>query len=128
MTYYHRTVLSMQKAIYPNGDLADRVIQAKQYIDAHYASDIRLDRLAYEAFLSKFHFIRIYRKYYGLTPHAYLKEVRLAQAKLLLRSGMPVKDVCYAVGFASVPSFARLFKMMNGITPKNAISDKKVCG
>src|SRR5258705_10764405 len=109
MSWYQEQMLLIRSRVYPHQDLADKIIQAKKYIDEHYASDIRLDRLAYEAFLSKFHFIRIYRKYYGRTPHAYLQQVRLAQAKLLLQSGMPIRDVCYAVGFESIPTFTRLF-------------------
>jgi AraC-like DNA-binding protein len=118
----------MRATIYPNPDLVIRIMQAKRYIDCHYASDINLDRMAREAWMSKFHFIRLFRKYYGRTPHVYLKEVRLVQAKYLLRSGMPVKDVCLAVGFESVPSFTRLYKTMNGRSPKKAILDKKVSG
>ena len=140
MTYYHTIVLDMHRRLYPNEDLTARVIQAKKYIDHHYYLALGLDRMAGEAFVSKYHFIRMYRKYYGQTPYAYLKEVRLARATELLRSGMPIKDVCYAVGFDSIPSFTRLYKQWTGTSParyqrkaaatrsKRAISDKKVSG
>ena len=117
MTYYHHIVLDMHRRLYPNEDLTARVVQAKRYIDRHYYLALSLDKMAGEVFLSKFHFIRMYRKYYGRTPYAYLKEVRLARAKELLRRGMPIKDVCYAVGFDSIPSFTRLYKEWAGTSP-----------
>jgi AraC-like DNA-binding protein len=117
MTWYQHVVRELNASLYPNEDITARVIQAKRYIDRHYYLALSLDKMAGEVFLSKFHFIRIYRKYYGTTPYAYLKEVRLAKAKELLRSGMPIKDVCYAVGFDSIPSFTRLYKEWAGASP-----------
>lgn len=128
MTYYHQQVLSLRKAVYPHRDLTEKIMQAKAYIDTHYAADINLDQIAREAGISKFHFIRIFTKYYGRTPHIYLREIRLTHAKELLQKGIPIKNVCMAVGFDSVPSFSRLFKSMTGRTPKSAILDKKVSG
>jgi AraC-like DNA-binding protein len=130
MTFYQQQVLSIRKAVYPNEDHTKKIIQARRFIDAHYSSELDLDRIAREACISKFHFIRLFRKYYGRTPHTYLKEVRLAAAKRLLQKGIPIRHVCYAVGFESVPSFTRLFKSTTGNTPgtagKKAIPDKKV--
>ncbi|HVU55583.1 MAG TPA: AraC family transcriptional regulator [Puia sp.] len=117
MTYYQQVVQQMHRELYPNEDLTARVIQVKRYIERNYYLALSLDKMAGEVFLSKFHFIRIYRKYYGRTPYAYLKEVRLVRAKALLRNGMSIKDVCYGVGFESVPSFTRLYKEMIGVSP-----------
>jgi AraC-like DNA-binding protein len=117
MTYYHQIVQQLKQDLYPNEDITARVIQAKKYIEQNYYLALSLDKMAGKAFVSKFHFIRIYRKYYGRTPYAYLKEVRLARAKALLRAGMSIKDVCYAVGFDSIPSFTRLCKEMTGMSP-----------
>jgi transcriptional regulator GlxA family with amidase domain len=117
MTYYEQIVQQMDRELYPNEDITARVVQAKRYIERNYYLALSLDKMAGEVFLSKFHFIRIYRKYYGRTPYAYLKEVRLTRAKALLRSGMSVKDVTFAVGFDSIPSFTRLYKEMMGVSP-----------
>jgi len=128
MTYYYQQVLSLRKTVYPHRDLTEKIIRAKKYIDAHYSADINLDQVAREAHLSKFHFIRTFAKYYGRTPHIYLREVRLTHAKKLLQKGIPIRNVCMAVGFDSIPSFTRLFKSMTGVTPKTAILDKKGSG
>src|SRR5258707_6033595 len=126
MNYYQHTVQQLQRSLYPHQELTDKIIRTKQYIHRHYGEIINLELLAREAYLSKFHFIRLFRRYYGLTPYAYLKEVRLTRAKELLRSGLPVKDVCHAVGFDSIPSFTRLHKATTGITPKRAILAKSL--
>lgn len=126
MNFYQQQVLAIEKDVFPHRDVAEKVMTAKRYIDRHYASEISLDVLAREACLSKFHFIRSFSRHYGRTPNNYLREVRLVRAKVLLRSGMSVRDVCAAVGFDSVPTFVRVYKTYMGITPGKAILNKKV--
>ena len=107
----------MSAETYPKVYLYKRLVQAKLFIDAEYASPMDLDNIADEALLSKYHFIRLFKKTYGYTPHQYLTAVRLDRAKDLLREGRPVTDVCYAVGFDSLSSFTGLFKRLTGKTP-----------
>lgn len=102
---------------YPKVYLYRRVVQAKLFIDQHYAGQIDLNAISDEASFSKFHFIRLFRDSYGKTPHQYLKHVRIEQAKELLKKGMPVSEVCYAVGFDSVSSFSGLFSRTVGSSP-----------
>jgi AraC-like DNA-binding protein len=102
---------------YPRIYLYRRLVQAKLFIDTHFAEQIDLDSIADEAFFSKFHFIRLFKQIYERTPHQYLISVRIAGAKQLLRSGMSATDTCYAVGFESVSSFTGLFKRQTGVTP-----------
>jgi AraC-like DNA-binding protein len=129
MTYYHEQILKISPEIYGKEYLSSQVIRAKLFIDKHFADNLNLDHIAVEAFFSKFHFIRLFKKHYGRTPHQYLKEVRIAKAKTLLRTGMNVTGVCFAVGFHSVPSFTALFKKITGSTPlkTKAILDKHIC-
>jgi len=102
---------------YPRAYLYRRIVSAKRFIDEHFAENIDLENIADEAFFSKYHFIRIFRKAYKKTPHQYLSFVRIEKAKLLLMAGMPAAHVCYAVGFGSVSSFTGLFKRTIGQTP-----------
>jgi AraC-like DNA-binding protein len=94
-----------------------RLVRAKLFIDEHYASDIDLDNIADEASFSKYHFIRLFRRVFGATPHQYLTSVRLFRARALLAQGVPVTDTCYSVGFDSLSSFTGLFKRAVGKTP-----------
>ncbi|HMH23001.1 MAG TPA: AraC family transcriptional regulator [Puia sp.] len=102
---------------YPKIYFYRRLVQAKLFIDTHYADKIDLDNIADEAYFSKFHFIRQFKAIYRKTPHQYLIFVRIEKAMELLKTDVPVSDVCYAVGFESLSSFSGLFKRMIGITP-----------
>jgi len=122
----------VQDQIYPEVYLYRRLLQAKLFIDVHFHEPINLDSIADEAYFSKFHFIRIFKKIYRRTPHQYLVYVRMEKAKQLLQSSIPVAAVCYACGFESIGSFTSLFKRMNGSTPAgyrkqqlDLIADKK---
>lgn len=94
-----------------------RIVQAKLFIDDHFADDINLHAIADEAFFSKFHFIRLFKNIYGKTPHQYLTVVRIERAKILLQTEMKIADVCFSVGFESISSFTGLFKRIIAITP-----------
>ena len=102
---------------YPKVYLYRRIVQAKIFIDTHFAENIDLDNISDEALFSKFHFIRLFKKVYGKTPHQYLTSVRIENASRLLKAGNPVSDVCYAVGLESLSSFASLFKRIVKVTP-----------
>lgn len=95
---------------YPKVYLYRRIVQAKLFIDKHYAEKIDLDNISDEAYFSKFHFIRLFKAVYGRTPHQYLKFTRIEKAKQLLREGQPVSDTCFAVGFDSLSTFSGLFR------------------
>jgi len=94
-----------------------RIVQAKLFIDRHFAEPIDLNQIADEAYFSKFHFIRLFKQAYGKTPHHYLTQVRLNQAKRLLAAGGAIAQVCFDVGFDSSTSFTALFKKHAGMTP-----------
>jgi AraC-like DNA-binding protein len=102
---------------YPKIYLYRRIVQAKLFIDNHYPENIDLDNISDEAYFSKFHFIRLLKKIYGKTPHQYLIFVRIERATELLKSAIPVSEVCYDVGFKSLSSFCGLFKRLVGSTP-----------
>jgi AraC-like DNA-binding protein len=107
----------MAVAEYQKVYLYRRIVQAKLFIDNNYAANIDVDNIADEAYFSKFHFIRLFKKIYGKTPHQYLTSVRIENAKQLLKTNKPVSEVCYSVGFESLSSFSILFKRLAGQTP-----------
>lgn len=94
-----------------------RIVLAKLFIDKHFDENIDLTDISGEAFFSKFHFIRLFKKAYGKTPHQYLTWVRIENAKLLLQTNATITEVCYAVGFDGVSSFTHLFKRVTKVTP-----------
>lgn len=109
----------MSVTTYPKVYLYRRIVQAKLFIDNNYSEKIDLDNISDEAFFSKFHFIRQFKKIYGKTPHQYLTTVRIEKAMLLLKTDLPVATVCYEVGFESIGSFSTLFKRIAGLAPSS---------
>ena len=107
----------MEREQYPKLYLYRRIVQAKLFIDRHYAEPIDLAQIADEACFSRFHFSRLFKNSYGKTPHHYLTKVRMDNAQQLLAQGVPVYDACFRVGFDSTTSFAALFKKHFGVSP-----------
>lgn len=103
--------------VYPKYYLYKRIVQSKLFIDDHFSEPINLDDIADEAYFSKFHFIRLFKKTYGKTPHQYLTYVRIQKARILLEAGSSVSETCFSVGFDGVNSFSGLFKQYNGCSP-----------
>ena len=87
MTFYRDEVTRLGKVLYPHNDLTKKIIQSKHYIDKHFSEEINLDKIAGKAWISKFHFIRVFKRYYGRTPNQYLQEVRIEMAKKILAKG-----------------------------------------
>lgn len=109
---------------YPKFYLYKRIVQAKLFIDNNSAEDIDLDRISNEAYFSKFHFIRLFKKMVGRTPHQYLATVRMEKARQLLSKGVAVSEVCASIGFESVSSFSGKFKTAFGQTPGSYLSNQ----
>lgn len=116
----------MDDTLYPKIYFYRRLVQARLFIDKHFDQRINIDAIAGEAWFSKFHFIRSFKKIYRQTPHQYLTHVRLEKAKLMLQTAMPVTAACYACGFESIGSFTTLFKKTTGCTP-SAYRRQQLC-
>jgi AraC-like DNA-binding protein len=117
MNFYQNEVKRLSKELYPHDDLTKKIIAAKLYIDKHFPDNIGLNEIAGKAHVSKFHFIRLFKKYYGRTPNQYLQEIRIENAKKILQKGKSINSVCLEIGFTSKTSFINLFKKMTGTTP-----------
>lgn len=96
-----------------------RAVEAAMWIAAHSHEDIDLDRAAGEVALSPFHFLRLFSRVLGVTPHQYLVRSRLRHAAQLLANGdSPVTDVALEVGFADLSNFVRSFHRAAGVSPR----------
>ena len=127
MISYQDQILKIRDNDLPKQYLIDRVVKAKQTIDRHFSSQIDLNFISGEAFLSKFHLIRLFKICYGITPYQQITEKRIAKAETLLGNGASVFETCYELGFESQSSFCIFFKKHLGVTPtyfKKAISNK----
>jgi AraC-like DNA-binding protein len=99
-------------------DIYQRIAAAKVFIDDNYREEIDLEQISQQAFLSRFHFHRLFRQVYKITPHQYITQKRLSKAKDLLAENKAVSDVCNEIGFESIGSFSVLFKKEIGFAPQ----------
>lgn len=98
---------------------ADRLLsQAKAFIHEHVDADLSLQDLSEAANLSKYHFLRLFRRQYGITPHQYVINCRINAARSALEGGEPLNDVVYRYGFSDLSHFNRRFKRIYGMTPR----------
>ena len=99
-------------------ELLPELRRARDHIDAHFADDLDLDRLARVAGVSKYHFARSFEATYGETPMRYLTRRRIERAQDLLRSAnLTITEICMLVGFSSLGSFSTRFRELTGQSP-----------
>ena len=109
---------TMQQQSSVAADTYRRLSRARKLMDECYHLPLDLEKISSEACLSRFHFLRLFRRAFNKTPHQYLTQRRIEKAKeLLSSSGLTVTDVCFEVGFESLGSFSSLFHKHVGHPP-----------
>lgn len=96
-----------------------RAMQAAAWIDAHSADVVDLDAAAAHIGSSRFHFLRLFARVVGVTPHQYLIRCRLRRAaQLLAEDTRPVTQVALDCGFGDLSNFVRTFGRATGQSPR----------
>ena len=130
MTFYESEIKRIRSIAYSNQGQLDTVIGTRNYIKIHYDTDLNLDFLSHTRFVSKFHLLRLFKKYYGQTPKQYLTDIRIEKSKEYLKKGMSITETCFAIGFEAPSSFSTLFKSRTGLTPtefsKEQLSQRQI--
>lgn len=98
-------------------DCSASAARAIDYVHAHYAEAFTIDDLADLAGITPRHMIRSFRKATGMPPHAYLRQLRIGEARRLLERDLPIAEIALATGFADQPHFSKVFKQVTGTTP-----------
>lgn len=117
---YARSGSPLAKSVAEVSGILDkrRLNRVLEFIDTHAATNVSLDEIASEACLSRFHFVRAFKRSMGVTPLAYVTNVRINRAKHLLRSTKrTVDDISAMLNFSSASNFTRTFKRTVGLTP-----------
>jgi AraC family transcriptional regulator len=97
---------------------ARRVVEAIRLVESDAARPVRLQDLAAVAGMSKYHFLRVFRRLTGVTPHQYLLSARMRRAALELASSRrPVLAIALDSGFGDLSTFNHRFRAAFGVTP-----------
>jgi AraC family transcriptional regulator len=96
-----------------------RVGRALRHMEKNAHESLDLDRIASVAAMSKFHFLRVFRRIVGVTPHQYLLNLRLRRAaQHLLTSTDPVSKIAFDAGFGDLSTFNAAFRTIFGKSPR----------
>lgn len=95
-----------------------RISDALRYIEAHADQPVELDGLAAVAGMSKYHFLRTFRRVAGVTPYQFLLDLRLRRAAIRLRTTRdPVATIAFDAGFGDLSTFNGRFRAVFGMSP-----------
>jgi len=84
----------------------------------HLSADLSVEKLAQRANMSPRHFARVFKERLGVTPAAYVRKLRVEEARRRIESGASrVKRVARECGFADDQQLRRAYKQVLGVTP-----------
>lgn len=105
----------------PAGAARDRrrAVEAALWLDENSHEPIDLESAARQVGLGAFHFLRLFTRALGVTPHQYLVRCRLRRAaRLLSEEEHSITDVAFEVGFGDLSNFVRTFHRAAGVSPR----------
>lgn len=94
-----------------------KIRRALSYINENLGGELSVEQLAEQVYLSKYHFMRLFKAQTGSSVHAYVRQKRLLHAARLIREGMPVSKAAAESGFGDYSAFHRAFRESFGISP-----------
>ena len=91
--------------------------RTRDRIDADPVAPLTLASLAAETGTSRYQLLRAFAREFGMTPHAYIVQQRVALARRLIRAGSTLADAASEAGFADQSHLTRVFARQFGVTP-----------
>ena len=101
------------------GPVDRRLRRAIEFMHDNFSRELALEEIASAAYLSEYHFARLFKQITGVTPHVYLANLRLERArKLLGETALAISEIASKVGYQSQSHFTKVFRSVTGVTPK----------
>lgn len=98
---------------------ADRIRRSLEYMHSHYAEPIAVAQLACMEHLSASRFSAAFRQSTGVSPRAYLIDLRIRMAAdMIRRTDLHFKQIARNVGYEDPLYFSRLFRARTGLSPR----------
>ena len=97
--------------------LDPKIADTLSYINENLGRELTVDALADRVYLSRYHFMRLFKAQTGSTVHAYVRQKRLLYASRLIREGVSASKAAADSGFADYSSFHRAFRECFGMSP-----------
>ncbi len=121
--YLLRTHINVQRSdeieLSRVGMVDRRLRRALEFMHDNCGRELSLAEIAAAAYLSEFHFARLFKKITGTTPHGYLASLRIERARrLLAETDLSIVEIGAQVGYASQSHFTKVFRTATGLTPR----------
>lgn len=115
----HATSDRLERLERSRAGLVDRRLRRSiEFMHDNFDRELSLAEIAEAAYLSEFHFARLFKRITGVTPHAYLAGLRIEHARRLLSTtDRSIADIGAGVGYQSASHFGRVFRQATGFTP-----------
>ena len=105
------------KKVNTNEEVFRLLLNAKELLDLHAMKNLSLEEISAGAGISKYHFIRLFKNVFGISPYQYQIRRRLENAKLELLKGGSILDTAFAHGYSDLATFSKAFKQAFGQSP-----------
>jgi AraC-like DNA-binding protein len=105
------------KKVNTNEEVFRLLLKAKELLDLHAMKNLSLEEISAGAGISKYHFIRLFKTVFGISPYQYQIRRRLENAKIELLNGVSILDTAFAHGYADLATFSKAFKQAFGQSP-----------
>jgi AraC family transcriptional regulator len=112
----HLSKMSFKKEV-TNEEVFRAMLNAKAHMDAHIMDNLSLEELSKQIGISKYHFLRVFKNTFGISPYQYQKRMRLLQARQELMLSHDILETAIRYGYFNVQSFTKAFKSAFGKTP-----------
>jgi len=96
----------------------DSIRKSLEYIQTNYQNQISVKDIAAHAFMSTYHFCRLFKKITGLSPHNYLRQYRLSRSYRYLQQNRPIFDTAIETGFYDSSHFIKTFHSYMAVSPQ----------
>lgn len=111
-------LLSESISMRGENDLPPALYKSLIFIEENiHENDLSLAKVASNVYISRCHYSRMFKAFFGTGFKEYVINKRIQKAKMLLQEGRTVTEVCYAVGYGDLTHFGRMFKKMVGMNP-----------
>lgn len=114
----HEIIQRLSATTQENPAVSDEAMRLKWLLDSRVSSDVTTEELAATVFRSKDYVIKLFKREFGETPHAYFLRQKMALAQSLLTgTKLPVKQIAAALGYEDQHYFSNVFKKEIGQSP-----------
>lgn len=103
-------------------DLFRRISKGQEYINTFFLKPLTIEQVSKEAAMSEYHFFRLFKTIYGISPHQYILKKRLEHGlNILKQDKSAVSIAAYECGFADIHAFSKAFKKHFGYAPSTLL-------